>query len=112
MAVANDTLQQLFSFFSHIFKAVLVIGARQVGKSTMLKQLAKRQHRTVVTMDDDFLRELAQNDPRLFFQTYKPPILIDEIQKAPELLETIKILCDESELRGQFWLIGRESGQL
>lgn len=55
------------------FKAVLVIGARQVGKSTMLKQLAKQQHRTIVTMDDDFLRELAQNDPRLFFQTYKPP---------------------------------------
>ena len=51
--------------------------------------------------------ELAQNDPRLFFRRISP-ILIDEIQKAPELLETIKILCDESDLRGQFWLTGSQ----
>ena len=95
MEYIDRELERKFLEMDQFFKAVLVIGARQVGKSTMLKQLAKRQHRTVVTMDDDFLREFAQNDPRLFFQTYKPPILIDEIQKAPELLETIKILCDE-----------------
>ncbi len=87
---------------------MLVIGARQVGKSTMLRHLAKEQNRTIVTMDNDYLRELARTDPRLFFQTYKPPILIDEIQKVPELLETIKILCDESEERGQFWLTGSQ----
>lgn len=104
MEYIDRELERKFLEMDRFFKAVLVIGARQVGKSTMLKQLAKQQHRTIVTMDDDFLRELAQNDPRLFFQTYKPPILIDEIQKAPELLETIKILCDESDLRGQFWL--------
>lgn len=101
-------LERKFLEMDRFFKAILVIGARQVGKSTMLKQLAMEQHRTIVTMDDDFLRELARNDPRLFFQTYKPPILIDEIQKAPELLETIKILCDESDLRGQFWLTGSQ----
>ena len=106
MEYIDRELERKFLEMDRFFKAVLVIGARQVGKSTMLKQLAKQQHRTIVTMDDDFLRELAQNDPRLFFQTYKPPILIDEIQKAPELLETIKILCDESDLRGQFWLTG------
>ncbi len=91
-----------------MFKAVLVIGARQVGKSTMLKHLAKEQNRTIVTMDNDYMRELAKSDPRMFFQTYKPPILIDEIQKAPELLETIKIICDESEERGLFWLTGSQ----
>ena len=101
-------LERKFLEMDRFFKVVLVIGARQVGKSTMLKQLAKDRHRTVVTMDDDYLRELAQNDPRLFFQTYKPPILIDEIQKAPQLLETIKILCDESEERGLFWLTGSQ----
>ena len=108
MEYIDRELERKFLEMDRFFKAVLVIGARQVGKSTMLKQLAKQQHRTIVTMDDDFLRELAQNDPRLFFQTYKPPILIDEIQKAPELLETIKILCDESDLRGQFWLTGSQ----
>ena len=74
----------------------------------MLRHPAKEQNRTIVTMDNDYLRELARTDPRLFFQTYKPPILIDEIQKVPELLETIKILCDESEERGQFWLTGSQ----
>ena len=101
-------LERKFLEASQFFKAVLVIGARQVGKSTMLKQLAKKQERIIVTMDDDFVRELALNDPRLFFQTYKPPILIDEIQKAPNLLEYIKILCDESEERGRFWLTGSQ----
>ena len=51
----------------------------------MLKHLAD-SGRTYVTMDNAMARELAQSDPVLFFQTYKPPILIDEVQKAPELL--------------------------
>ena len=101
-------LERKFLEADRFFKAVLVIGARQVGKSTMLKHLAKEQERTIVTMDDDFVRELALNDPRLFFQTYKPPILIDEIQKAPNLLEYIKIMCDESEEKGRFWLTGSQ----
>ena len=108
MEYIKRELERKFLEVNKLFKAVLVIGARQVGKSTMLKQLAKEQNRTIVTMDNDYLRELARTDPRLFFQTYKPPILIDEIQKAPELLETIKILCDESEERGQFWLTGSQ----
>ena len=108
MEYIERELERKFLEINRFFKAVLVIGARQVGKSTMLKHLAKEQNRTIVTMDDDYLRELARNDPHLFFQTYKPPILIDEIQKAPELLETIKILCDESEERGRFWLTGSQ----
>ena len=105
-------LERKFLEADKFFKAVLVIGARQVGKSTMLKHLALDQNRTFVTMDDDFARELAANDPRLFFQTYKPPVLIDEIQKAPNLLEHIKILCDESEERGRFWLTGSQRKKL
>ena len=108
MEYIERELERKFLEINRFFKAVLVIGARQVGKSTMLKHLAKEQNRTIVTMDDDYLRDLARSDPRLFFQTYKPPILIDEIQKAPELLETIKILCDESEERGRFWLTGSQ----
>lgn len=108
MQYIKRELERKFLEINKQFKAVLVIGARQVGKSTMLKQLAKEQQRTIVTMDNDYLRELARSDPRLFFQTYKPPILIDEIQKAPELLEAIKIFCDESEERGLFWLTGSQ----
>lgn len=108
MVYIQRELERKFLEADRFFKAVLVIGARQVGKSTMLRHLAEKQDRTVVTMDDDFVRELALNDPRLFFQTYKPPILIDEIQKVPNLLEHIKIMCDESEERGRFWLTGSQ----
>lgn len=105
-------LEKKFNEMNSFFKAVLVIGARQVGKSTMLKHLAENENRTIVTMDNDYARELAQNDPVLFFQTYKPPILIDEIQKAPQLLEHIKIMCDESDERGRFWLTGSQRKHL
>jgi len=112
MAYIHRELERKFKEMDSFFKAILVIGARQVGKSTMLKELAKEQNRTIVTMDNDFDRELAKSDPVLFFQTYQPPILIDEIQKAPELLEQIKIMCDESDERGRFWLTGSQRKKL
>ena len=62
----------------------------------MLKHLCEGQNRTYVTLDNMMARTLAQTDPVLFFQTYKLPILIDEVQYAPELFAQIKILCDES----------------
>ena len=112
MTYITREIERKFLEMDSFFKVVLVIGARQVGKSTMLKKLAEEQGRVVVTMDDDFARELAKNDPVLFFQTYKPPILIDEIQKAPELLERIKIMCDESDEKGRFWLTGSQRKKL
>ena len=112
MQYIHRELERKFLEASNFFKAVLVTGARQVGKSTTLKELAKEQKRTFVTMDNQFARNLAQEDPVLFFQTYKPPILIDEIQKAPGLLEQIKIMCDESEERGRFWLTGSQRKKL
>lgn len=78
----------------------------------MLKHLAESENRTFVTMDDARNRELARRDPKLFFQMYQPPILIDGAQKAPELFETIKQMCDETEENGLFWLTGSESRKL
>ena len=112
MIYIRRELERKFLRMSQAFKAVMVVGARQVGKSTMLKQLARDQKRAYVTMDDTQLRQFAQTDPKLFLQTYQPPILIDEVQKAPELFEQIKILCDESEERGLFWLTGSQSKKL
>ena len=100
-------LERKFSKLNDFFKVILVTGARQVGKTTMLKHLAE-SNRTYVTMDNIMARELAQSDPVLFFQTYKPPILIDEVQKAPELFEQIKIICDESDEKGLIWLTGSQ----
>jgi len=100
--------ERKFIKMSSFFKAVLVTGARQVGKTTMLRHLANGQKRTYVTLDNLMARNLAKTDPVLFFQTYKPPIIIDEVQYAPELFSQIKLLCDESEETGQFWLTGSQ----
>lgn len=108
MQYIERTLERKFLHMSAFFKAVLVTGARQVGKTTMLKHLAEGQRRTYVSLDNAMVRMLAQTDPVLFFQTYKPPIIIDGVQKAPQLFEQIKILCDESEEKGLFWLTGSQ----
>ena len=101
-------LERKFLKMNDHFKAILVTGARQVGKTTMLKHLAEGSNRTYVSLDNRMARDLAKSDPVLFFQTYQPPILIDEIQKAPELFEQIKIMCDESEEKGLFWITGSQ----
>lgn len=112
MTYIHRTIENKFLRMSASFKAVMLTGARQVGKSTMLKHLAKDSGRVYVSMDDADARDLALTDPKLFFQIYHPPILIDEVQKAPSLFEQIKILCDGTEERGLFWLTGSQSRKL
>lgn len=112
MKYLKRELERKFLKMNSHFKAILVTGARQVGKTTMLKHLAEGTNRTYVSLDNRMARELAQNDPVMFFQTYQPPILIDEIQKAPELFEQIKIMCDESNEKGQFWITGSQQYQM
>lgn len=112
MEYINRELERKFLKMNNVFKALLVTGARQVGKSTMLRHLAENTGRTFVSMDDNRNRELARRDPGLFFQTFKTPILIDEVQKAPELFEHIKMICDETNENGLFWLTGSESKKL
>lgn len=107
MAYIKRELERKFLRLNDFFKVVLVTGARQVGKTTMLRHLAG-DDRTYVSMDNAAARDLAKSDPVLFFQTYKPPVLIDEVQKAPELFEQIKIICDESDETGLIWLTGSQ----
>ncbi|MDR3185640.1 MAG: ATP-binding protein [Christensenellaceae bacterium] len=104
----HRTIEDKFLRMNKFFKVVLLTGARQVGKTTMLKYLAKGENRTIISLDNDEVRYLAQADPALFFQKYRPPILIDEIQKAPQLLNRIKYICDNSDLKGQIWLTGSQ----
>jgi predicted AAA+ superfamily ATPase len=105
-------LERKLTKLNDFFKAILVTGARQVGKTTMLEHLSHGKNRTYVSLDNLMARELAISDPVLFFQTYKPPILIDEVQYAPELFPQIKIMCDESEETGRFWLTGSQQYKL
>jgi len=93
---------------SKTFPVLLVTGPRQVGKTTLLKHLAG-ETRTYVTLDDPDVRMVAVNDPALFMQRYNPPIIIDEIQYAPQLLPYIKMHVDNSKKRGDFWLTGSQA---
>lgn len=96
------TSEDVIKKLSKQFKVVLVTGARQVGKSTLLKHCD--ENRNYVSLDDLSERELAINEPKLFLETHKAPLIIDEIQYAPELLSYIKLIVDKSDKKGQYWL--------
>jgi predicted AAA+ superfamily ATPase len=98
--------ERVISISEH-FPVLLITGPRQVGKTTMLKKIAE-EGREYVTLDSPMIRELAKTDPELFLQRYKPPIIIDEIQYAPELLPYIKMYVDEHKEKGSFWLTGSQ----
>lgn len=92
------------------YPVLLLTGPRQVGKTTMLEHLIEVEGngRKKVSLDDLTLRELAKTDPKMFFQLYQPPLLIDEVQYAPELFPYIKIMVDERHQPGDFWLTGSQ----
>lgn len=101
------TLSSVIEKATKSFKVVLITGPRQVGKSTLFEKLME-PGRTKVSLDDFDVLTLAKQDPNLFFQTYKPPLLIDEVQKAPELLLQIKKIVDATDEKGLFWLTGSQ----
>lgn len=80
------------------FPCIVIYGSRQVGKSTTIDHLYGEKYQKV-TLDDMDDRLLAQSNPRLFLETYQWPLIIDEIQKAPGLLDEIKKVIDEQRLK-------------
>ena len=95
---------------SKSYSAILLTGPRQAGKTTMLRALAEKENigRKYVTLDDLTERDMAKNDPALFLQLHQPPVLIDEVQYAPELFTYIKIHVDEHHGPGAFWMTGSQ----
>jgi len=107
----SRTLEPFIRQADKQFPALLVVGPRQVGKTTFLRHLAKK-NRTYVTLDDPTLASLAREEPKLFLERFQPPILIDEIQYAPELLPYIKIDIDNTHSPGRYWLTGSQQFHL
>ncbi len=100
--------EKLKSMAAH-FPVVMVCGARQVGKTTLLKQIQEENRQIqYVTLDYPKIRMLAREDPELFLQQYQPPLIIDEIQYAPELLPYIKIRTDQAQRNGMYYLTGSQ----
>ncbi|NLN83879.1 MAG: ATP-binding protein [Firmicutes bacterium] len=105
--LVKRTLEKTVRNISETFYVLLLTGPRQVGKTTLLQNLAK-EDRKIVSLDNIVIRELAKRDPELFLQRYSPPVMIDEIQYAPELLPYIKAIVDQRQIYGDFWLTGSQ----
>lgn len=112
MAYIHRTLEQKIMDISRDYSCLLLIGPRQVGKTTMLEHLMEGSGRQKVTLDDVENRRLAQSDPALFLEMHPAPVLIDEVQYAPQLFSYIKINVDNGAAPGSYWLTGSQAFQL
>lgn len=92
------------------FKAVLITGARQAGKSTLLKKLFPS--RKYITFDDPFIEEQAIQNAGMFMTLNQPPVTFDEVQRIPDLFRYIKIECDKRDEYGLYCLSGSQSFRL
>lgn len=103
-------MEKIVMALTEQYPAIMIVGPRQVGKTTMLEHLMAQEGRgrKKVTLDDLSERELAKTDPKMFFQLHKPPLLIDEVQYAPELFPYIKMMVDERQNPGDFWMTGSQ----
>ena len=108
MPYIKRSLEKVVLQVTKEYPVVLISGPRQVGKTTMLKKLMEGTGRNYVSLDDLQERALAKNDPEMFLQLHKPPVLIDEVQYAPELFSMIKLIVDKEHRKGDFWLTGSQ----
>ena len=105
--LANNIILNL----NETFKVILVTGPRQVGKTTLLKELMPK-NMTYITLDDETLRRKAKSNPKGFLEEFPGRLFIDEIQYAPELFPYIKMVVDSSSDKGQYWLTGSQQFHL
>jgi len=90
------------------FPSVLVTGARQVGKSTLLKNTVG-DSAEYVTLDDYFILEKVKQDPLGFVRESSTPVIIDEVQYAPDIFRGIKLIIDKTQKNGQYFMTGSQS---
>ena len=102
MEYIKRSIENVIERSAETFKAVLVTGARQTGKSTLLSRLYPDVK--MITFDDPFMEDQAKNNPEMFMMLNEPPVFLDEIQYVPSLFRYIKMTCDKSDEKGQFFL--------
>lgn len=101
------TIARTVTAASQSYAVIILTGPRQTGKTTLLRSMCG-PIRNYVTLDDPNERGMAQSDPRSFLQVHRPPLLIDEVQYAPELFSFIKMAADNGAPPGSFWLTGSQ----
>lgn len=110
MTYIRRTLESAIKRMNASFSVVMVTGPRQVGKTTVLRKCDP--NRRYVSLDKLEFRTLARENPDLFIQRFSPPVLIDEVHHAPELLPYIKAYVDDKREKGLFWLTGSQQFRL
>ncbi len=103
----NRHIESVLESVSKVFKVVLIVGARQVGKSTLLRKLFSEI--SSITFDPIEDVRSARRDPQLFLRDHKTPLILDEVQYVPELLAAIKRYVDDVETKPQFFLTGSQN---
>lgn len=101
-------LEQIILRLSKSFSVILLTGPRQVGKTTLYEFLREKIRHNYVSLDEFEIRSLAKNDPGLFLEQYPSPLIIDEIQYAPQLLPYIKFRVDATKGKCSYWLTGSQ----
>ena len=110
MAYIQRAISNILKIRVKTSKCTLIVGARQVGKSTLVRHEFSEYNRT--NFDDRLTRLQAKEEPKLFFINNPRPLFIDEVQKEGSIMEEIKQIVDESEERGQFILSGSQKLEL
>ena len=101
------TLEKVIKRASRFYPVVLITGPRQVGKTTVFEN-CDSQKRNFVSLDTVEIREQAKEDPQRFLDRYGKPLVIDEIQYAPQLFSYIKTIVDREKKKGLYWITGSQ----
>lgn len=110
MQYIKRSAEHIIESASKTFKAILVTGAEQTGKSTLIRE--KYPNVKMVTFDNSFIEEQANNNPKMFMMLNEPPVFLDEIQYVPSLFRYIKISCDKRDEKGLYYLSGSQPFRL
>ncbi|MBP3802672.1 MAG: ATP-binding protein [Oribacterium sp.] len=110
MEYIKRAIEDVVKHSENTFKCILITGARQTGKSTLVKHLYPGIKQ--VSFDDPFAEEQAKNNPEMFMSLNEPPLFLDEIQYVPSLFRYIKQSSDSTDSKGLFYLSGSQPFKL
>ena len=100
-------IEKLLKSYIRSFPIVALVGPRQSGKTTLLRNtLPKARY---LSLEDPDVRQFAQEDPRRFLATNKPPVILDEAQRAPEIFSYLQTAVDETNKNGEYILSGSQN---
>lgn len=108
MKYYRRSIEQVINEYKEQFPILLLTGPRQVGKSTLFKELFREEYK-YFSLDDPILKEQIINDPRLFLKNNPEKLIIDEIQYAPSIFPYLKMKVDENREDGMYLMTGSQA---